>query len=529
MARKYFGADYGTLVSLTDQRIYCINAEKREKAQDRKWERVRRHLDLLPKKLPEAAINTLEQVIPHRGVLFNQKTKSGKRRVKCAACGKTYSTNDRFNCRELTTCPKCGAEIKIAKEKYISGPSSCDKEKLYFVHKTMDKGNPATLLIMANIERTINLKGKYEYRYDTDYFEVNTEGKIYPYKYNYQMYSYTDARYPPDMRAYICESEFKAHFKENAYKKINFELLEGKKISLYRIIASTSYGPLAGKLINKGMIRLAEDARYLTQSDTFEDVFGLDRNYMQSVRRWDLTYRELMIVQRADCWVDDNLFGKIRVIAAAQYFDRERFEKMLKMMSYRKAVGYIARQVVATHKTSDQVMMWYLDYIRMSEELLNKTYKKKDCKIEKCYMFPRNIEEAHDKVSDQLRCSNNPKKNRRIKAMYMRHHKEYEFTYKGLIAVMPKSIEDFISEGRKLNHCIASGDEYIDQHIAGEKLSFFIRKAEKPDEPYFTFSINVERMTKTDCNGKNHKLPTKEIEEFIKAFLQHLKTEKAAA
>ena len=530
IAREYFKKNYGSLNGLMDQKICIINRRKREKANDRKWERVRRHLDLLPKNLPDAAIETFERSVPHRGILYVQKTKTGNYRIRCCACGKVHHSKDMPKSRDMITCPKCGSRIKIAKERYIEGKSAQDKEALVFAHETKSEGTPAILLITATVIRTVTAEGRYGYQYDTDYFEVRTENRMYPYKYNQQLYSYTDARYPLTKKAFICTSCLEKYFGDSKYKGVELSRLEGVKVDFHQLLASASCGPMAGRLVQKGLVNLAEHANMLTQSEDFEEVLGISRNYMQSVKRWNISYKELRILRKADCWVDDDLFAKIQDITSSSgYFDHGRFAEMLQMMSYKKAIGYIAKQMKITRKPPGEVMGWYLDYIRMSEELLNKTYKRNDCKIEKRYMFPKDIKDAHDKVSDQLRCSNNPRKNRQIKAIYMRHHKEYAFKYKGLMAVMPKSIEDFIVEGRKLNHCIASGDGYIDKHIAREKMSFFIRKVSEPDEPYFTFSVNMETLKNTDCNGKNHKLETKEIKEFIKAFLQHLGAEKAKA
>ena len=53
----------------------------------------------------------------------------------------------------------------------------------------------------------------------------------------------------------------------------------------------------------------------------------------------------------------------------------------------------------------------------------------------------------------------------------------------------PHSLNELIYEGSTMHHCVAS---YADRIIAGTSIIFFMRKADKPDEPYITMNLTAK-------------------------------------
>ncbi len=157
----------------------------------------------------------------------------------------------------------------------------------------------------------------------------------------------------------------------------------------------------------------------------------------------------------------------------------------------------------------------WCDYIRMSEELTGK-------KLEKNYMFPKNLVKMHDTVSDQLQIKKNSEKDEAIRKLYELHHSEYEMHANGMRIIMPAGLEDFIQEGRTLHHCIASGFRYIDGHIEGEKMSFFVREDKDPNKPYFTFTVYMQSKKLKECHGMNNIEPPAKVKKLIEQFIKRL-------
>src|SRR5690606_20965988 len=64
--------------------------------------------------------------------------------------------------------------------------------------------------------------------------------------------------------------------------------------------------------------------------------------------------------------------------------------------------------------------------------------------------------------------------------------KHLTFEHKGLLIRLPKTPNEIIQEGKKLDHCVGS---YADRHAKGETTIMFIRRKDKPDNPYYTVEI----------------------------------------
>jgi hypothetical protein len=72
------------------------------------------------------------------------------------------------------------------------------------------------------------------------------------------------------------------------------------------------------------------------------------------------------------------------------------------------------------------------------------------------------------------------------------------------------SVKELINESAKLHHCVKT---YADKIIKGETAIFFIRKKDKPNEPYYTLEWNKGAIIQ--CRTKNNKSYEGEVREFV--------------
>lgn len=84
---------------------------------------------------------------------------------------------------------------------------------------------------------------------------------------------------------------------------------------------------------------------------------------------------------------------------------------------------------------------------------------------------------------------------------------------KGLILIVPKNGDEIRAEGATLHHCVGG---YVERVAKGETSIFFVRKADNPDEPYFTLEWKNNDIVQ--CRGfRNCDMPP-EVKAFIQAF-----------
>ena len=90
------------------------------------------------------------------------------------------------------------------------------------------------------------------------------------------------------------------------------------------------------------------------------------------------------------------------------------------------------------------------------------------------------------------------------------------FEADGLMIRQPLRENDLIVEGKVLNHCVAT---YAKRHATGGTTILFIRKADAPEQPYFTLNINEKDMSVIQNHGKGNCSAPPEVDAFVKLFM----------
>lgn len=80
--------------------------------------------------------------------------------------------------------------------------------------------------------------------------------------------------------------------------------------------------------------------------------------------------------------------------------------------------------------------------------------------------------------------------------------------------VLPLSEADFISEGKKLHHCVGSMG-YAAAYARGDKIIAFIRNPRAVRSPFFTVEFSKESGKVIQCYGSHHKKPDKRVLDFV--------------
>lgn len=84
---------------------------------------------------------------------------------------------------------------------------------------------------------------------------------------------------------------------------------------------------------------------------------------------------------------------------------------------------------------------------------------------------------------------------------------------KGLILVVPQNGDEIRAEGAALHHCVGG---YVERVARGETKIFFVRKASKPDKPYFTMEWKNNDVVQ--CRGSHNCDMPPEVKAFVQAF-----------
>ncbi|MDR0924193.1 MAG: PcfJ domain-containing protein [Hungatella sp.] len=184
----------------------------------------------------------------------------------------------------------------------------------------------------------------------------------------------------------------------------------------------------------------------------------------------------------------------------------EQYAGMTKFLRYMKSQ-------LGRKKNSGYFINDWKDYIRMLQN--------DGLELTTANMFPRSLKAEHDKMIKAVEIMKNIEKNEKYLEMAKQYKEHYSFSYKGLIVVIPESLEDIVKEGNKQHHCVAS---YVDRVAAGNTCIVFVRKETEPDQPFYTMELQDVKIIQ--CRGKYNADQTPEVKKFLAKFKKEIEKRK---
>lgn len=100
----------------------------------------------------------------------------------------------------------------------------------------------------------------------------------------------------------------------------------------------------------------------------------------------------------------------------------------------------------------------------------------------------------------------------------MEERKPLEFASGALLIRQPESMQEIIDEGKALYHCVGG---YAERHATGKLHIMFIRRADKPDVPYYTVEVRMDGRI-NQVRGLRNCKTTPEVDAFMEEYKQHL-------
>ena len=510
----YYGYD-----SPLDKFIGEIYADKQQKAQHRKYEKMKEHFAMFPA-YPADLPEYCERHIFKTTYIFADKLIKDRRKCLCGHCGKSFELGREKAIGTMTVCPKCGKAGRM-RGSWI-GFGVTETAKICIAHKADNQ----LLLRWANVSRTFCAGGsKHKYRFDDYYYSLylNTPKNrtIYAYAFMAVMgcgwdwfrKQNGDVNYKP---AHIYADNLGEVFGETYYH-VNLEkgLRGSGELSFAGLLDNLKNIPAAEYLFKLGLTRLASEmSKHDSNSGTGAQALGINMQYLPLYRRFNVTRYEHNIISAAKTWVSEESFAKFRALR----FDGQSDDiiELLGEMSFERFANYFTKQKAVTkHKNSRMLITWYKDYIDMSRSL------KVDLS-HKSVRFPGNIKTAHDlivqrfnKVKHEIEDANF------IHATAALYAGLSEYAKGDYCIVFPRTRSEFFAEGQSLGHCVG-GESYYKNHIEGKRMIFFVRRADAPEKPFYTMEIDMRGLRILQIHGYKHCSATQEVRSLANEFLRRL-------
>lgn len=129
--------------------------------------------------------------------------------------------------------------------------------------------------------------------------------------------------------------------------------------------------------------------------------------------------------------------------------------------------------------------------------------------------YPRDLIAAHDRATELVKQKELDDRANLFRIRRKLLHK-YSFAADGLLIRPAASQRELTEEGNALHHCVGT---YGKRHAAGKTAIFFIRRASRPRESWYTLELDEKTLEVRQNRGKHNCARTPEVQAFEDKWL----------
>lgn len=264
------------------------------------------------------------------------------------------------------------------------------------------------------------------------------------------------------------------------------EIFDNAEINVREIIDGVNRNDYRLELLTKAKLyNLASDFQQFNKKGKFEDIFGVDKSYLEFMQKNNITYEELQILQLV----------KIK--------DYELIQYLTKLNRLKELLGYCKPYDLYNYKLKDTWL--YLDYISFCKEL---RYNLKD----KTVLYPKNLKAKHDELQNLIEINKSKQTTKKIKARYNKIKKNI-YENKKFVIYPTRSVEEMINESAQQNNCVKT---YADRIAKGQCDIYFMRLVTEKEKSLVTVEVKDNKVVQQ--RTKNNMDTTKEQKRFLKKW-----------
>lgn len=236
-------------------------------------------------------------------------------------------------------------------------------------------------------------------------------------------------------------------------------------------------------------------------------MLGLNREEFRQLEKMHWSTDDLHVYKQVrDAGLAVKLPEDMELLRSRKPYEINKILHEAKRADFWRTVRYLARQ--------GKDWSFLQDYRSMAERLgwdLG----------EDLVRWPRDLTAAHDRAMELQRA----KEHAALHALFLQRAQALDrlsFASEGLLIRPCANETELIREGRELRHCVA---QYARNHAEGRTAILFIRRAERPDEPFFTLEFDEKALAVRQNRGLRNCERTPEVAAFEMAWLAWVKSE----
>lgn len=510
-----------------------LNAIKRDRAIDRKTEKIDQMMAAVPCTPEDMETWIKEEIFPGDILLF--KKEKNRTKYSCTACGANSWKKIGWKHGKTTRCPKCGSLVQTncrQQEKVRSEPvvllQHYGEEWIERQFKAVCRWRPGEKKIYLYEQvRAIIPKGQcwgevwYGTKYEADEWE--------------QEYWDTNPLNKRFLTSYLYPGTLNDTLPYGNLEKSGIQIMAAKKekFNVNEFITTFHQRPYIEYLIKAGLTRLAADIvdiygwygdpDIIDQTGrTLQEALQIDGNRVNRLKQMNggiyilewLQYEEqekIKISQESLEWLSKK---KFQISYCNEILDGIR--------SVNKMVNYIKKQTISP----TQVVITWNDYMRMAEA---EGYDLSDDIVR----FPKELKKRHDELVELRNKRNDAEKLKGYRGLDQKIEQRlpeaarYYWENEKYMIIPAGKCQELMEEGRALHHCVGSSDIYMRKMAAGQSWILFLRKKEDLQKPYYTIEIDMEEDKILQYYSEFDRQPDeKRISQLLQQFVRSVKQKK---
>lgn len=243
---------------------------------------------------------------------------------------------------------------------------------------------------------------------------------------------------------------------------------------------------------------------HMHEGKTIAEIIGLPAPVVKVAMKEDMTYEDMVAygaLYNTDNTLTYQLYKEIKEcgIGSHHLVSLRRNHNI----DYAKAMKYF--EAVYNHQCIEKreaATLW-LDYLRMATDL------KMDL-TDKSRLFPGSLKKEHDVAMFAHRAIQ-VELDKAAFAKQAEINASYEYSYKDLVAIVPRTPQEIVEEATRQKNCLRS---YVERVKRGDTVVVFIRKKEDPEATYVTAEVygGILTQLKGYCNSNPRQ---KDLVEFV--------------
>lgn len=409
-----------------------------------------------------------------------------KKECLCTKCKHKFNTKLKIN--EYDICPKCNQKILLKRTTNYSNkdyvmyliPYKNDEYivRNYEIYSYMNYKKEMCHIITEYARQAVT--GYLAEGFIINNMRRNTSG------YFYISYQEKTRYWKPEYYIMICG---KCFVDEGTLRHRYYNpkaILDNAEVNIREIIDGVTRNDYRLELLTKAKLyNLASDYQQFQTKGKFEDIFGVDKSYLEFMQQNNITYKELITLQLV----------KIK--------DHNLIQYLSELHDLKELLEYCKPYDLYNYKLKDTWL--YLDYIKFCKKL---RYNLKD----KSVLYPKNLKSKHDELQNLIKINKSKQTAKKIKARYNKIKKNI-YENKKFIIYPTKSVEEMINESAQQNNCVKT---YADRVAKGQCDIYFMRLVNELEKSLVTVEVRKNKVVQQ--RTKNNMDTTPEQKRFLKKW-----------